>query len=64
MTPKTPADLRLEANEADVLEQQHPIADDDPVEFPEELPRRDADPADVLDQHFAVPIDDDDERTS
>lgn len=51
-------ELRLDANEADVAEQRQPIIDDE-VGLPDQLPLTDADPADALDQHLTVPIDDD-----
>lgn len=54
------AEIPFEVNEADIVEQRQPIGDDDNVELPLELPLTDADPADALDQHLAVPLDDDD----
>lgn len=59
MTPLPPPDLPLDANEADALEQRHPIIDDGTIDLPDEIARLDADPADVLDQHLTVPLDDD-----
>ncbi len=51
--------LPSDANEADVIEQRQPIADDDEMEMPDELPLDDADAADALDQRRTVPLDDD-----
>ncbi len=53
----------LEANEADVVEQQFVVADEDetpPEEPPLVEPPIEADPADAVDQHIPVPVDDDD----
>lgn len=50
----------LDANEADVVGQRQPVIDDDDVDLPDALPLVDADPADALDQHLSVPIDDED----
>lgn len=57
-------EIPLDANEADVVEQRQTISDDGDVALPDELPLADADPADLLDQHLSVPIDDEDWPTS
>ena len=54
------AEIPFEANEADVVEQRQPVLDDGDMALPDELPLADVDPADALDQHLTVPIDDDD----
>ncbi|MGB3733752.1 MAG: hypothetical protein WA964_02260 [Ilumatobacter sp.] len=59
----TDTDIPLDANEADVAEQRRSLLDDD-MALPDELPLIDANPADVLDQHLTVPIDDDEWRAS
>lgn len=53
------ADIPFEANAADIVEQHQPIIDDGDSALPEELPLADVNPADALDQHLAVPIDED-----
>jgi hypothetical protein len=49
-----------EANEADLVEQQRTVGEDDPVPEPRVLPE-DADEADVLDQEAIVTTDDEDD---
>jgi hypothetical protein len=50
---------RLEADEADLLDQQRSVGPDDEPRVPDHLDTVDADPADVLEQRQDVPLDDD-----
>ncbi|HEX6344443.1 hypothetical protein [Umezawaea sp.] len=60
MTAPEPGPLADDAAEADVLEQLAPTDDDGHAEvFGGEVGDVEADPADVADQRWAVPLDDD-----